>query len=275
MSAKTEKLNLDKATVLYLLEKCNESIHTTDDFPVKSDVTSTVMRLAKAAELTWMDLITYTYSFLDAKASKNVLDAFRKTKTAISSKHEVFKTEWKTRQQTALLAMARRSCPWVGKESELVSVLKVFIDNMEDIEALQNYSAAVNYLKNEKGFSDFNIHFRDLFISKAQNSLKAATENLERKKLPIYWEFIVNGQFCDTDAMGSKQHEVVKSNFLAYLQCFEITDIFGLVESTKTWTTRGAPLFYAYVKDRIKNDPDKFAPQVELICNEKSKMESR
>ena len=272
--SKTEKLELDKATVLCLLEKCNESKYTTIDLPSKGDVTNAVMNLAHAAELTWMDLITYTYSFLDAKANTNVLDAFRRTNTAISVKR-ANETEWKKRRQTALLEMARRDCSQAGRDAELVPILISFIDNMDNMEALENYSMTVTDLRNEKGFANFNIHFREYFIGKFLNNIKEATKDRNINDLPVYWQFVVDSQCFGIGSDGSYHENEVSSNFYKYFVCFEVRDAMSVVGSTTMMTTNYVELFYGYIKERMKDDPERFVQQAEHFCHSKSKIGHR
>ena len=191
-----------RSRVLCLLEQCNNSNHTIDALPLlQTDcITRTVVGLAKAAGLAWMDLITYTYNFLDTRVNKTVLEAFRLGGHDLSARHtEQHEAKWKERRQITLVALCRRACLSTGRSEIYVHFFTALLTNMDDKEVFESYAVVLNNVKNEEGFAKFNIHFRVFFISKLENHLQRASENCDIKDLAMYWEFIVDAQLFEVE----------------------------------------------------------------------------
>ena len=178
----------DQTSVQVLLTSCNESNFKTSDFPLQVDVAKTVIELAKVAELSWMDLLSYTYNFLDAGTNLVMLETFRNKKLTLSTAHTgTYEAEWKKNRQKAIVAIGRKAC--IG-DAKYVSLFTEFLGNMNDMEALENYAIVVNDLRNKKGFPEFNNDFRALFIKKLKEKVSWASNECNMHELPKYWELV-------------------------------------------------------------------------------------
>ena len=189
----------DSARARSLLSACEQSIHSTRTFPTKDRVTNTLFALAKVADLSWLDLFTYTHSFVDARTNKQLYEKYQNTKSSLSDTHitALVKSEWKERRRRAFSAMAKRACSVTKVDSELISLMQTFLFHIDDCEAFEHYEGVVKDLQIVEGFCNFNSRFREYFINILNKRLHEAKMNKQLKDMSMYWEFIVTSQLFE------------------------------------------------------------------------------